>query len=101
MLEHVHADVQKQLKAAQEQLSVAEQSRAAEAERLQQTESKLAAELKQAKLDIQQVLPIGCSREYLACLQSVDSCLQISELGRPGTHLLVVQQKRKGRSFIF
>lgn len=58
-LEHVCADVQKQLKAAQEQLSKAEQSRAAEAERWHQTESKLAAELKQAKLDLQQVLTIA------------------------------------------
>ena len=56
-----NADAQKQAKALQEQLSKAEATSAAEVEKLQQAETKLNDELKQARLDIQQVTIHCCS----------------------------------------
>lgn len=56
------ADAQKQAAALQEQLSKAEADHAAEVQRLQQAESKLSGELKQARLDMQQVLIQCCIR---------------------------------------
>lgn len=56
-----NADAQKQVKALQEQLSKAEATSAAEVEKLQQAEGKLINELKQARLDIQQVTVNCCS----------------------------------------
>lgn len=56
-----NADAQKQATALQEQLSKAEADNAAEVQRLQQAESKLSGELKQARLDVQQVLIQCCT----------------------------------------
>ena len=51
-----NADAQKQATALREQLSKAEADNAAEVQTLQQAESKLKDVLKQARLDVQQVL---------------------------------------------
>lgn len=56
----VNADAQKQTKTLQEQLSKVEASSAAEVQRLQQAENKLNEDLKQARLDIRQVLILCC-----------------------------------------
>ena len=56
-----NADAQKQASALQEQLSQAEANNAAEVQKLQQAESKLRDDIKQARLDNQQVLIDCCS----------------------------------------
>lgn len=72
------ADAQKQATALREQLSKAEANNAAEVQRLQQAESKLRDDLKQARLDMQQVFIHCCSLalSQLASKDTVPSCTE-------------------------
>ena len=74
-----NADAEKQAAGLREQLSKAEAHNAAEVQGLQQAESSLRDDLKQARLDIEQVLICSCSLtlSQLAGKGAVSSCLEV------------------------